>query len=160
MNKKSAFSLVAAQILFVLLLNVLMIGKATATSELVQWRTLKEGKIEARERNMPVLIDFYVEDNCPRCDALEREVYVNMYITNKINEKFVPVRVDLDKELTPEEQALMDELQTGGECVLAFLNADGTIIKDNKGATISSMKMLPPNKFNWFMDQALAHLNK
>jgi hypothetical protein len=160
MKKKSTFSLVATHMLFVLLLSGLMIGKAYATTELVQWRTLKEGKSEARERNMPVLVDFYVTENCPRCEALDREVYVNIYITNKINEKFVPVRVDLDKKISREEQALMDELKTGGECVLAFLNADGTIIKDSKGATISSMEMLPPNKYNWFMDQALANLNK
>ena len=160
MKKKSLFSLIAAQMLCVLLLNGLLGGKAYATTELVQWRTLKEGKIEARSRNMPVLIDFFVEENCPRCEALDREVYVNKYITNKINQKFVPVRVDLDKELTGEEQALMDKLKTGGECVLAFLNADGTIIKDSKGMPISSMEMIPPNKYNWFMDQALAHMNK
>ena len=53
----------------------------------------------------------------------------------------------------------MDKLKTGGECVLAFLNADGTLIKDKNGALISSMEMIPPNKYNWFMDQALAHLN-
>ena len=159
MKKNGIFSLVLANMMLVLLLSVLMIGKAGATTELVQWRTLKEGKNEARERNMPVLIDFYVEHNCPRCDALDREVYVNKYITNKINEKFVPIRVNLNRELTPEEQALMDKLKTGGECVLAFLNADGTLIKDKNGALISSMEMIPPNKYNWFMDQALAHIN-
>ena len=160
MKKKSAFSLVATHMLFVLLLSGLMIGKAYATTELVQWRTLKEGKIEARERNMPVLVDFFTKDeNCPRCVALDREVYVNKYITDKINEKFVPVRVDPDKQLSREEQALMDKLKTGGECVLAFLNVDGTIIKDSKGVPISSMEMIPPDKYNWFMDQALAHLS-
>jgi hypothetical protein len=160
MKKMSIFPLVAAQILFVLLLNGLIIGKASATTELVQWRTLKEGKIEARSRNMPVLVDFFVKgEDCPRCIALDREVYVNKYITNKINQKFVPVRVDLDKQLTREEQALMDELKTGGECILAFLNMDGTIIKDSKGVPISSMEMIPPDKYNWFMDQALTHRN-
>ena len=160
MEKKGMLSLVAAQMLFILLLSGPLIGNAGATTELVQWRTLTEGKKEARSRNMPVLVDFYVEHNCPRCEALDREVYINMYITNKINEKFVPVRVNLDKRIGPEERALVDTLNTGGECVLAFLNADGTVIKDSKGATISSMEMLPPNKYNWFMDQALANLNK
>jgi hypothetical protein len=160
MKKTSIFSLVAAQMLFVLLVNGFQVDKIGAKTELVQWRTLKAGKQEARNRDMPVLVDFYVEVNCPRCEALDREVYVNMYITNKINQKFIPVRVDLDRQLTPEEQALLDELKTGGDCVLAFLHADGTLVKDKKGAPISSMKMIPPNKYNWFMDQALAHLNK
>jgi hypothetical protein len=159
MKKKGMLSFIAAQMLFILLLSGPLIGNAGATTELVQWRTLMEGKKEARSRNMPVLVDFYVEHNCPRCEALDRQVYVNAYITNKINEKFVPVRVDLDKELNREEQALMDELKTGGECVLAFLNIDGTLICDKKGVPISSMEMIPPNKFNWFMDQALANMN-
>jgi len=159
MKKISFFSLVTAQMMLVVLLNGLLAGKAGAITEMVQWRTLKEGKIEARSRNMPVLVDFFVKENCPRCIALGREVYVNKYITNKINQKFVPVRVDLDRQLTRQEQALIDELKTGCECVLAFLNADGTIIRDRKGVPISSMEMIPPDKYNWFMDQALTHRN-
>ena len=125
------------------------------TKGLIQWRTLNQGKTEAVKRNMPLLVDFYYPKDCPRCVALERDVYGNEHLAERINQHFIPVRVYLNKKLTREAKKLMDELKSGGECILAFLDPKGRIIKDSKGTYIGTMAMIPPEKFNWFMDQAL-----
>ena len=128
---------------------------SSRTKGLIQWRTLNQGKTEAVNRNMPVLVDFYYPLDCPRCVALERDVYGNEHLAERINQHFIPVRVYLNKKLTREEKKLMAELKSGGECILAFLDPKGRIIKDSKGTYIGTMAMIPPEKFNWFMDQAL-----
>jgi thiol-disulfide isomerase/thioredoxin len=125
---------------------------------LIQWRTLKQGKAEATRRNMPVLVDFYFAHDCPRCIALDKDVYANEQIAERINRQFIPVRVYLNKGLSREEKKLMNELKGGGECILAFLDPKGKIVKDDKGADISTMEMIPPEKYIWYMDQALLHL--
>jgi hypothetical protein len=126
--------------------------------QLIEWRTLEQGKAEAARRDMPVLVDFYFVKDCPRCIALEKDVYANGQLAERINRQFIPVRVYLNKELNREENKLMDKLKSGGECILAFLDPEGKIVKDDNGADISTMEMIPPEKYLWYMDQALLHL--
>ena len=159
MGKKFVFLLGVAFVgLFLLRLDPA--GADPLTKGLIQWRTLNQGKTEAVKRNMPVLVDFYYPKDCPRCVALERDVYGNEHLAEKINQHFIPVRVYLNKELTREERKLMAELKSGGECILAFLDSKGRIIKDSKGNSVCTMAMIPPEKYNWFMDQALLYLDK
>jgi len=160
MGKKTTFLLGMTM----MALFFMMIGPAAADfhqpAELIQWRTLKQGKEEATRRDMPVLVDFYFTKVCPRCVALEKDVYANEQLAERINQQFIPVRVYLNKELNREEKKLMDELKSGGECILAFLDPEGEIVKDDKGVQISTMEMIPPEKYTWYMDQALLHLDK
>ncbi len=124
--------------------------------DLISWRTLEAGTEEARQRHLPVLIDFYSGgENCPRCLTLEQEVYSDEVVAAKANRDFVPVRIFKSKPLSPAETALSEKLQSGGECILAFLDSDGTVIKDEQGKDISSLEMLDAAKYLEFMDRAL-----
>ena len=134
-------------------------GKTSSQTDLISWRTLSDGRTEAKEKKMPILVDFYSEENCERCGALDKDVYSDSQLTEAISSNFIPVRVYKNKQMTIAEQALMDKLESGGECILAFLNSNGDIIRDQDGVQISTMEMIPPDKYTWFMDQALTHNN-
>jgi thiol:disulfide interchange protein len=134
-------------------------GDAVKSVNLIEWRDLSAGKIEAKAKNMPVLVDFYTEMDCKRCRALDKEVYSDPKLTDAIKNRFIPVRVILDKKLTDEEQQLTDLLDSGGECVLAFLSPQGKIVKDKKnGKPIATMEVIPPDKYMEYMELALNNL--
>ena len=125
----------------------------------IDWRTLKEGKIEAGKRNMPALVDFYFGEGCHRCMVLQEKVYAVPEIAEKINRRFVPIRVSLaDGYLSPEERQLMDRMGSGGECILLFLDQEGEVVESEKGAPICSMSMIEHEQFLDYLDQALKEL--
>ena len=134
-------------------------GESVKSLDLVEWRTLSAGKTEAQEKNMPMLVDFYTGLDCERCRSLDKEVYSDPKLTDAIKSKFVPVRVSLDRELMDEEKQLMEKLDSGGECVLAFLSPQGEIVADQKnGKPIATMEMLPPDKYMEYMELALNNI--
>jgi len=121
----------------------------------LHWRRLAAGRQEAAAANRPVLVDFFVTVHCPRCGQMDSGVYEDPATIARINEQFVPVRVNLMEPLDQGEEALMAELGNDGECILAFLNPDGTVVRDGQGRRISTMGMLPPAEFNRYLDLAL-----
>ena len=131
---------------------------ATQPVEPIAWRTLAAGKTEALERNMPVLVDFYVGPMCPRCNRLDQYVYGDAEAVARINRDFVPVRIDLSKILTPEEEELSKVLGTGGECMLAFLDPKGNAVTDVSGERICTMEELSKREFLEYLDRALARI--
>jgi len=123
--------------------------------ESIRWRTLAEGSREAAETKRPCLVDFYFGANCHRCSQLDRHVYTNPYVIHRVNTEFIPVRIDLQKPLTEAEQALMEKMETGGECMLLFLHPDGTVLKDSTGVRVCTMGMISPEQFIRYLDRAL-----
>ena len=124
--------------------------------EPIVWRTLSAGKAEALERNMPVLVDFYFGPMCPRCNRLDQYVYGDAEAVARITRNFIPVRIDLRKNLTPEETELSNVLGTGGECMLAFLDPKGNVVTDVSGKRICTMEELSKRDFLEYLDRALA----
>ena len=120
----------------------------------LNWRPLAEGKVEAREKGMPILIDFYFGEGCHRCMVLDREVYNNQQIAELINRDFVPVRIDLSKTLTADEKALEDNFATGGECLLGFLDKNGKLVKTQKGKNLCTMNMISREEFITYLEHA------
>lgn len=131
---------------------------ATRQAEPIAWRTLSAGKAEALARNMPVLVDFYVGPMCSRCNRLDQYVYGDAEAVTRITRNFVPVRVDLSKVLTPEEEELSKVLGTGGECMLAFLDPKGNVVTDVSGERICTMEELSKREFLEYLDRALARM--
>ncbi len=150
----------AIVLISLVVLNACQTLNSQSPKEKIQWRTLAEAKIEAENNNLPCLVDFFVNVGCPRCEALKKNVYNNSGIVARINNEFIPVRIDLAHELTTEEQALAQEMETGGECMLLFLHADGKVIKDTKAKPVCSMAMLTPEDYMGFMDRALENVKK
>lgn len=133
---------------------------STPQTSLIQWRILEAGKTEAAARRMPVLVDFYFGEGCHRCTAFDREIYSNPSICDRVNKNFVPVRVDLTDELTEAEEELSESLATGGECMLAFLDSTGRIIRNQERQMICTMQMITPEQFLDYLDKALRNLQQ
>jgi len=130
------------------------------TTERIRWRTLSAGSVEAKKNNLPCLVDFYFGPECHRCKQLDRDVYSNPYVVHRINEQFIPVRIDLQNTLTDEEQRLMEKMETGGECMLLFLHPDGEPIKEISGKRVCTMGMVTPEQFIDYLDRALENVRK
>jgi len=69
----------------------------TAGEDGVHWLTYEQGLEKQRELKKPMLIFFHLP-YCYRCKNMERKVYKNSEIISYINQHFIPVEVDLDKE--------------------------------------------------------------
>jgi len=148
----------------ILLPLIVMAGCApvasTQQASFIQWRTLEAGKAEAASRKMPILVDFYFGEGCPRCMAFDRKIYSSPAIATRINKNFIPVRVKLTGELTTAEKDLSEKLATGGECMLAFLDPAGNIIIDPDRQMICTMQMVTQEQFLDYLDEALRNMQK
>ena len=130
----------------------------TNPNSLVKWRSLADGEHEAKEKGMPVLIDFFSGGQCIRCEYFENTIYNDPEIADRVNRNFVPVRIYKNWEPTIAELKLIRQLSPDAECVLAFLDKNGHIVNDEKGEHISSFDQLDKKEFNAIVDKALASL--
>ena len=149
-------------VLLALFLVFFTVGCATkgimGGSDYIRWRDLSEGKKEAGEKKLPILVDFFMGKGCPRCEKLVDTVYANPEFAEKINRHFIPVRINRNFTLTTEELNLDKKLGSNGECVLTFLDADGNIVTDENGEQIKSMAILTEESFAAHVDRALSRV--
>ncbi|MFN3479260.1 MAG: thioredoxin family protein [Thermodesulfovibrionales bacterium] len=119
---------------------------------LIKWLSLKDGKERARLEKKPMIIDFAVAEGCPRCEAMQRNVYSRKEIADRINKEFIPVRIDLAKELSAEERKLGEEYDFKNDCLLLFLDPDGRILKDPSGKRLCFMDAIDTEVFLRYLD--------
>ncbi len=63
----------------------------------VHWLTYEQGLEKQQELKKPMLLFFHLS-YCYRCKDMERKVYEDSKVISFINQNFIPVIVDLDKE--------------------------------------------------------------
>lgn len=119
---------------------------------LIKWYSLKEAKEKARIERKPMIVDFAVAQGCPRCEAMQKNVYSKKEIADKINKDFIPVLIDLAKELTAEEKRLGEEYDFKNDCLLLFLDPDGRILKDPSGKRLCFMDAVDTEVFLRYLD--------
>ncbi len=84
----------AGALLVVYLMGALGMGGQIPPDN-IAWKTnLAEGRAAAAEKQRPIFVDF-TQKNCPPCDAMKREAYPDEQVGALLNERFVPVRLDL-----------------------------------------------------------------
>ena len=137
----------------------LFLSTSVFAGDLVNWHTLKDGMEKARAEKKPVVLDFFFGKGCPRCEFLEKEVYSNPAIAKKINDDFVPIRVDLNKKLSPEEQSLGEKYNFKNDCLLIFLDARGDLVKE-AGKKLCFIDKVDPDEFIQYLDEAKAQAAK
>jgi thioredoxin-related protein len=79
---------------------LLLSTTASLFAEGVQWRNWKDGLGEAKAQNKLLLVDA-VREGCHYCEEMQRAVFDDAEIAARIEERFVPVKVDLSKEGMP-----------------------------------------------------------
>lgn len=134
---------------FVLVVGLVFSTAAFAVGTGIQWLSLKAGMEKAKTENKPLIVDFYYGKGCSRCEAMQKEVYNNRAIAAEVMKDFIPVRIDLKKKLTKQEEALGKKYHFNNDCLLLFLQPNGEIIHDTMGKRMCFIKKINPQ---WFID--------
>ncbi|MDA8077331.1 MAG: thioredoxin family protein [Nitrospiraceae bacterium] len=143
---------------FLLLLG-LMSPAAVLASDMT-WFSLKEGVKKARAEKKPMIVDFFFGKGCPRCEFLQEKVYSDPAVAGKIMTHFVPIRVDLTKKLTKEEEELGNRYDYKNDCLLLFLDPQANIIEEPVGKKLCFVDKVDPDEFVKYLDTLKARLGK
>jgi thioredoxin-related protein len=73
------------------------VAPVTAGEPGVHWLTYKQGLEKQKELKKPMLLFFHLP-YCYRCTQMERKVYEDPKVIRFINQHFISVMVDMDKE--------------------------------------------------------------
>jgi thioredoxin-related protein len=138
--------------ILMMFLVVLFMSSQTFGSAEVKWFSLKEGMEKAKTEKKPMIVDFFFGKGCQRCEELEKGAYSNPAVAKKIVDEFVPIRVDLTKKLTPEEEKFGNQYDYKNDCLLLFLDYDGNIVKDPSGKRLCFMENVEPEGFIKYLD--------
>ncbi len=136
-----------------LAMAVLALSSVAQAADGVPWLGLKAGYAKAKQEKKPLLVDYYFGKGCPRCEKLDEEEYAKPEIIKKITDDFIPVRVDLTKKLTEEEEQLGEKYDYKKDCLLLFLDSEGNILKDTEGKHLMCATMIDPEQFIQYLDK-------
>lgn len=78
-------------------LILLLVLTATITASDLNWRSFENAQQIAKSENKIILIDFYT-DWCGWCKKMDNETYSNETIINLLNEDFVTVKINPEKQ--------------------------------------------------------------
>jgi thioredoxin-related protein len=127
-------------------------ASAAATSGRITWVSLKDGLNKAKSEKKAMIVDFFFGPECPRCAKLQKDVYDNPAIAKKIMDDFVPIRIDLTKKLTKDEEALGEKYDYKNDCLLIFLDYENNLIKDKTGKKLCFIDKVDPDEFIAYLD--------
>ena len=118
MNKKALLSL------FVIGTVILaaLVTRADETANRIGWLTYEAAKVKSEGQARKYFL-FFSSRNCGYCRLLESKTFSNADVSAYINENYIPVRVDVDKD---RRVAMRYRIQ--GVPDLRFLSKDGAEI--------------------------------
>ena len=119
----------------------------------VKWLSLSEGRERAKAENKTMIIDFFYGKGCPRCEFLQDQAYNDPGIAAKIMADFIPIRIDLTKELSAEEEALGTKHEYKMECLLLFLDPLGNVITEPDGTKLCFIDKIDPDQFIRYLER-------
>jgi thioredoxin-related protein len=71
----------------------------TSAVETINWRSYEEGLVVGKAEKKKVFLHFYA-DWCVFCAKMAKETFQNPAVVSYLNNHFIPVRVDTDKQPT------------------------------------------------------------
>ena len=84
---------------FVLLLCLSIgVSSGVAVSQEIQWHSFNEGMARGKFEKKKVFIHFYA-DWCAACKAMQNRTFKDPVVIAALNENFIPVKVDADREV-------------------------------------------------------------
>ncbi len=135
---------------------ILAFSGGVASAEL-KWLSLKEGTEKAKIEKKPMIVDFFYGKGCPRCEFLEKNVYADPTIAAKIMADFVPIRVDLTKKLSKEEEQLGNRYEFKKDCLLLFLDPETNVLSA-KGKRLCFIDKVDPDEFVSYLDSVKSEM--
>jgi len=138
-------------LLFVVLL--MLVGYSfSIAADGIQWYSMKDGMEKAKNEKKPCIVDFFYGAGCSRCEKLQKFVYNDPVIAKKIMADFIPIKIDLTKPLSKEEDALGKKFDYKNDCLLIFLDHNGEVISDAKGKRLCFVDSVDPEWFVSYLD--------
>lgn len=129
-------------------------------ADTVSWYTLKDGAPKAKAENKPMIVDFWYGKGCPRCERIDKNVYSNSVIAEKIMADFIPIRVDMTREMTDEEKQLGERYDYKMDCMLIFCDPDGNAYTDPEGKKLCFVESIDPEWFVVYLDMVKRQILK
>ena len=119
-----------------------------ATTSLVEWRSWGRTAFdEARAEQVPVLLAIGAHW-CPATAAMMRGAYADRRVAELLDDRFVPIRVDVDAR--PD---IAERYNLGAWPTTAFLTPDGRVLGGETFATTERMRNLLPRVADAFEEQ-------
>jgi len=107
---------------------------------------------KAKKEKKPSIVDFWYGVECPRCERMQKFVYSDPKIAKKIMDDFIPIKIDLKKPLTEEEDALGRKFDYKMDCLLLFLDHNGEVLSDSQGKRLCFIDSVDPEWFVSYLD--------
>lgn len=109
----------------VFLIIVTLAGSVAAQE--IQWHTYNDGMARGKFENKKVFIHFFAEW-CAACKAMEKNTFSDPAIITALNENFIAVKVDTDREVGTASMYSVKALPDNW-----FIAANGEVIGNRPG---------------------------
>ena len=117
---------------FLLIFTAVLASQAVGQTG-IQWeKDLTKAKARAISEKKPLLVHFY-GDSCPPCQLMERDVFPNADVIEKLNADFVAIKVNVSQ--SPQ---LMTQFGVRGWPMDVFLSPTGERLHERVGMTSTS----------------------
>ena len=147
-------------ILLSILFAFVLSTSAFAVGGDVKWFSLQDGMAKAKAEKKPVIVDFFFGAGCPRCEKLEKFIYSDPKIAKKINDDFIPIFIDLTKQVSKEEEELGNKYDYKNDCLMLFLDYDMNILKDPSGKKMCFIDHIEPDIFIGYLEMMKEQMKK
>ncbi|MEO1052436.1 MAG: DUF255 domain-containing protein [Bacteroidota bacterium] len=117
----------------VIILMLLPIGLVRANSVDFIDLSVKEAKRKALQEQKFIFVDVFAEW-CRPCKVMEKEVFADDSIGTYLNEHFVAIRIDAERE----EQAFINQMKIDAYPTMLFYNTKGRLIYKHVGRLTKS----------------------
>ncbi len=111
-----------AKTMSMILFAFVVLGSMQASAEGINWKTYEEGMAKAKAEGKKVYINFHA-DWCYYCKVMKQKTFTDKTLAAYLNEKFVAIRIDTEKE-----KKLARDFRVRGLPTNWFLEPDGSRI--------------------------------
>ena len=91
-------SIMIRRVIPILIIIIIVMPAGFAVSQGIQWHTYNDGLARGKFENKKVFVHFFAEW-CAACKSMEKNTFSDPTIIAALNENFIAVRVDIDREV-------------------------------------------------------------